>query len=152
MHRFSPPPPACRTVCQTSCFAFVDSGPQEFDDFVSDLPYVKRQWLRFQFRLRVVVEHNMFNNGFLLAIIVNTILLALEYDGVCGCVCAPCVSIVCLMQVWVWVPLCLWVWVHQTTFFLGAPLVSAAIMAPALTTALPTVRIQHQAQQQSASG
>lgn len=81
---------------------------------MSGLPYVKRQWLRFQFRLRVVVEHNMFNNGFLLAIIVNTILLALEYDGVCGRVCA---SIVCLMRVWAWVPLCLCLWVHQTTFF-----------------------------------
>lgn len=66
---------------QPSGAAMLVMTPQEFDEFVSNLPYHKRQFLRLQFRLRLLVDHPAFNNFFLLAILVNTILLALEYDG-----------------------------------------------------------------------
>lgn len=42
---------------------------------------VKRQLLRAQYRLRLVVESSAFNAVFLAAILVNTVLLAIEHDG-----------------------------------------------------------------------
>lgn len=42
---------------------------------------VKRQLLRAQYRLRLVVESSAFNGVFLAAILVNTVLLAIEHDG-----------------------------------------------------------------------
>lgn len=56
----------------------------EFDEFTRNFPTLKRMWVRFQFRLRLLVSHNMFNQFFLVAILVNTVLLALEYDGECA--------------------------------------------------------------------
>ncbi len=50
-------------------------------------PAIKRQWLRFQYRTRLVVESSAFNNLFLMAILGNAALLAVEYDGMRpGCV------------------------------------------------------------------
>ncbi|KXZ47565.1 hypothetical protein GPECTOR_34g724 [Gonium pectorale] len=53
----------------------------EFDEFVADHPYWERQLLRLQYRTRMLVNHNLFNQFFMLLIFVNTVLLALEYDN-----------------------------------------------------------------------
>jgi len=42
---------------------------------------IKRQWMRFQYRVRLMVEAPLFNNLFLVAILANTVLLAVEHDG-----------------------------------------------------------------------
>lgn len=42
---------------------------------------IKRQLLRAQYRLRLLVESSAFNAVFLGAILVNTVLLAIEHDG-----------------------------------------------------------------------
>lgn len=68
-------------MLQPNAAAMIVMTSQEFDEFVSHLPNPQRSWLRLQFRLRLLCESNMFNNVFLLLIIVNTALLALEYDG-----------------------------------------------------------------------
>jgi hypothetical protein len=55
--------------------------PQEFDEFVSGLAWRKRTWLRLLFRIRLYVHATWFSNVMLLAIIANTAVLAMEYDG-----------------------------------------------------------------------
>eukprot|EP00798_Chlamydomonas_sp_ICE-L_P015919 gene15919-22053_t len=63
-----------------------DRGLQarEFDEFVADMPLWQRSWLKLQFRLRKFVMHPMFDNIFLIVILINTIMLAMEYDGMGG--------------------------------------------------------------------
>lgn len=56
---------------------------EEFDEFTQDQPVMKRTWLRLQFRTRALVNQTLFNHFFLLAILGNTLLLAMEYDGGC---------------------------------------------------------------------
>ena len=41
----------------------------------------KRQLLRAQYRIRLLVESSYFNSLFVVAILANTALLAMEYDG-----------------------------------------------------------------------
>ena len=41
----------------------------------------KRKWLRFQYRVRLVVESSAFNNLFLVGILANSLVLAMEHDG-----------------------------------------------------------------------
>jgi hypothetical protein len=48
---------------------------------IQDLPKFKRTLLRAQYRVRVLVCSSWFNNFFLLAIILNTVALAIVYDG-----------------------------------------------------------------------
>ncbi|GLI63280.1 hypothetical protein VaNZ11_006186 [Volvox africanus] len=54
---------------------------EEFDDFVSDHPYMQRQMLRLQYRTRIFVNHFVFNQVFMLLIFINTVLLAMEYNN-----------------------------------------------------------------------
>jgi hypothetical protein len=42
---------------------------------------LKGAWLRFQYRVRLVVESSAFNNLFLAAILGNSLVLAIEHDG-----------------------------------------------------------------------
>lgn len=49
--------------------------------YAQDLPKLKRLLLRFQYRVRALVCSSWFNNFFLLAIILNTVALAIVYDG-----------------------------------------------------------------------
>lgn len=48
---------------------------------VQDLPKFKRVLLKGQYRVRALVTSGWFNNIFLLAIILNTVALAIVYDG-----------------------------------------------------------------------
>lgn len=48
---------------------------------LQDLPWLKRTRLRAQYRVRWVVTSSWFNNIFLLLIILNTVALAVVYDG-----------------------------------------------------------------------
>lgn len=57
---------------------------QEFDEFTQDQPPLQRFLMRSQFRVRLMVQKPWFDNMFLMLIIFNTILLAMEYDGGCG--------------------------------------------------------------------
>ncbi|WIA28050.1 hypothetical protein OEZ86_010635 [Tetradesmus obliquus] len=54
---------------------------EEFDESVEDLPAAKRYAMMLQYRIRVLVTSSMFNNIFLLAIIANTVALALTHEG-----------------------------------------------------------------------
>ena len=38
--------------------------------------------LRAQYRVRLLVESSTFNNAFLVAILANTLVLAIEHDGI----------------------------------------------------------------------
>lgn len=42
---------------------------------------LKRLWLRGQYRVRLLVESGPYNSLFLVAILANTIVLAIEHDG-----------------------------------------------------------------------
>lgn len=46
-----------------------------------DLPRFKRTLLKAQYRVRALVTSSWFNNIFLLAILLNTVALAIVYDG-----------------------------------------------------------------------
>lgn len=48
---------------------------------LQDLPWLKRTMLRAQYRVRWVVTSSWFNNIFLLLIILNTVALAIVYEG-----------------------------------------------------------------------
>lgn len=48
---------------------------------LQDLPKFKRMLLMGQYRVRALVTSGWFNNIFLLAIILNTVALAIVYDG-----------------------------------------------------------------------
>lgn len=48
---------------------------------VQDLPRFKRTLLRAQYRVRALVCSSAFNNIFLFAILLNTVALAIVYDG-----------------------------------------------------------------------
>lgn len=54
---------------------------EDFDESVQDLPPVKRALLRAQYRVRMVVCSGWFNTVFLLAIVLNTVCLAIVFDG-----------------------------------------------------------------------
>ncbi|KAG2448926.1 hypothetical protein HYH02_006274 [Chlamydomonas schloesseri] len=56
-------------------------SPAEFDEFIADHPYAQRQYLRLQYRVRIIVNHNLFNQFFMLLIFLNTIFLSLEYHN-----------------------------------------------------------------------
>lgn len=45
------------------------------------MPYYKRWPMMLQYRLRVLVCSSWFNNIFLLAIVLNTVALAMTYEG-----------------------------------------------------------------------
>lgn len=57
------------------------NNPQEFSEFVASEPWAKRQWLKLLFRVRQAVNRPWFGNIMLLAIVANTIVLAMEFDG-----------------------------------------------------------------------
>jgi hypothetical protein len=48
---------------------------------LQDLPWFKRTMLRAQYRVRWAVTSSWFNNIFLLLIILNTVALAIVYEG-----------------------------------------------------------------------
>jgi hypothetical protein len=48
---------------------------------LQDLPKAKRYAMMLQYRIRVVVCSSWFNNIFLLAIIANTVVLAMTHEG-----------------------------------------------------------------------
>lgn len=62
-----PEPPA------NAALAMEVMSAEEFDEFVSDLPTSRRNLLRAQFRVRKLVMWPMFDNFYLLAIMVNTV-------------------------------------------------------------------------------
>jgi hypothetical protein len=51
------------------------------DCSVQDLPRLKRTLLRGQYRVRALVCSSAFNNIYLVAILLNTVALAIVYDG-----------------------------------------------------------------------
>ena len=55
----------------------------EFDAALAAVPVgaLRRAWLRAQYRVRLVVESQLFGNIFLCAILANTVVLAIEHDG-----------------------------------------------------------------------
>eukprot|EP00198_Chlamydomonas_reinhardtii_P001158 XP_001690493.1 voltage-gated Ca2+ channel, alpha subunit [Chlamydomonas reinhardtii] len=61
--------------------AMIVMSPAEFDEFIADHPYTQRQYLRLQYRVRIFVNHNLFNQFFMLLIFLNTIFLSLEYHN-----------------------------------------------------------------------
>ncbi|KAG2432797.1 hypothetical protein HXX76_008531 [Chlamydomonas incerta] len=61
--------------------AMIVMSPAEFDEFIADHPYAQRQYLRLQYRVRIFVNHNLFNQFFMLLIFLNTIFLSMEYHN-----------------------------------------------------------------------
>ncbi|GIL57898.1 hypothetical protein Vafri_13128 [Volvox africanus] len=61
--------------------AMIVMSTEEFDEFVSDHPYMQRQMLRLQYRTRIFVNHFVFNQVFMFLIFINTVLLAMEYNN-----------------------------------------------------------------------
>ncbi|KXZ54857.1 hypothetical protein GPECTOR_4g929 [Gonium pectorale] len=55
--------------------------PREFDDFVSGEPPLRRLHLRAMFRARLLAGSSAFAYGMLGIILANTVVLAMEYDG-----------------------------------------------------------------------
>lgn len=55
--------------------------PQEFDEFTEDQPFWPRTWLRVQFRSRVLAQSERFAFIMLAVIMVNTVVLAMDHDG-----------------------------------------------------------------------
>jgi len=53
----------------------------EFDEFVSDMPLWARLWLMAKFRARKLVMQPSFDRFFLFLIAINTVFLAMDYDG-----------------------------------------------------------------------
>ena len=70
--------------CPHACTAVVSGARGDSQRPVQTKPQFaafKRQLLRLRYRVRLMVETSSFNNVFLIAILANTIVLALEYDG-----------------------------------------------------------------------
>lgn len=55
--------------------------PQEFDEYVAGEPPLRRLHLKAMFRARLLVNTPSFNNTMLAIIVANTVVLAMEYDG-----------------------------------------------------------------------
>lgn len=55
--------------------------PAEFDDFVAGEPPLRRLHLRAMFRARLLVSSQSFSYLMLAVIVANTVVLAMEYDG-----------------------------------------------------------------------
>ncbi len=58
-----------------------DAAPQEFDEYIAGEPPLRRLHLKAMFRARLLVNTPTFNNAMLAVIVANTVVLAMEYDG-----------------------------------------------------------------------
>ncbi len=54
---------------------------QQFDESLAKYSWFTRKYLMLQYRVRMLVEAPLFTNLFLWAIVGNTLILAMSYDG-----------------------------------------------------------------------